>query len=84
MRFRFETEDGILYEINHPAICVGAKFVFDRPILIDVEDVLILEDGQWYLEAEEPIRLQGRWIDERASNSSKNIKVSKKPRIRNR
>lgn len=72
-----------LTEIYHGDICSNAKFVLDKPITITADDVLILEDGQWYLEAEEPIRLQGRWIDERTSNSSKNIKAPKEPRVCN-
>lgn len=84
MRFRFETNGMNLAEIGHAEICTGAKFVLDKPIAVTIDDVLILENGEWYLETkEEPIRLQGRWVDERASNSSQNIKAPKKPRIRN-
>lgn len=71
MRYRFETDGMNLTEIGHAEICTGAKFVLDRPIAVTVDDVLILEDGQWYIETDgDPIRLQGRWVDERTSNSS--------------
>ena len=62
MKFQLD-QPTVLEWIGYNEICQNARFVFDRPHVVNVDDVLELSDGCFYLIREDGRRvaMNGRW-----------------------
>ena len=48
--------------IGYNQICQNARFVFDQPIKVEIEDILELTNGGWWLISQGVrIPMHGRW-----------------------
>jgi hypothetical protein len=70
MFYKIDTKGELLKEINNPSISKIAKFKLDKPLACTLEDLFLLYDGQWFILRGDFIRLQGRWVDERAGHTN--------------
>lgn len=60
MLFRLENKGDLLEEIKHPDICESARFILEKPLIIDKDMTLAIIDGQfWVLQSAK--QLKGHW-----------------------
>lgn len=56
-------EPAVVKELGYPYVCCIAAFELEQPLSLDPDDLLILEDGKWFLKsAGVTVELTGRWI----------------------
>lgn len=61
MQLKFDKPEVIEW-IGYNHVCLNARFVFDKPIKIEPDDILELVNGCWSLIAKGVyIPMQGRW-----------------------
>ena len=60
--FRLE-QSCVVTELGHNDLCANAAFKLDKPIKIEPDDLLELQDGAWWLTSNEVrVPLGGRWV----------------------